>query len=274
MKASVPAPLVELLGYLDEVGYGDIYVPQAAVQAASAEERTRTRRERPAGASRPPQRTVVPSGKPRSASPPAEAGDSAPPAAAAPATPAAATLEQLAALAAACTACRLAEKRQNVVFGTGATDADLMFIGEGPGAEEDRQGQPFVGAAGQLLNRIIGAIKLDREQVYIANAVKCRPPGNRNPRADEILSCSGFLRRQIELVQPKVIVLLGKVAAQALLGFDEGVPLYRMRDRWHTVAGIPTRVTYHPAALLRNVSYKRPTWEDMQAVRDRLLQDA
>ncbi len=143
-----------------------------------------------------------------------------------------------------------------------------MLIGEGPGEQEDQQGLPFVGPAGQLLTRIIEAIELRRDDVYITNVVKCRPPGNRNPQPNEISACAGYLNRQIELVRPKLIVLLGRVAAQALLGVDG--TLGSMRGRWHTVQGVETRVTYHPAALLRNTSYKRPTWEDMQIVRDRL----
>ena len=155
-----------------------------------------------------------------------------------------------------------------MVFGSGDPNADLMLVGEGPGAEEDRQGLPFVGPAGELLTRIIQAIDLSREQVYIANVVKCRPPGNRDPQPDEIGACIGFLERQIELVQPKVIVALGRIAAQSLLGTDE--PIGRMRGRWYRVQGVPTMVTYHPAALLRNPALKRPVWEDMQQVRDRL----
>ncbi len=273
MPSLAPAQWAELLSYLEEVGYGEVYLPQrtGAVEErpAAAEQRagkppvTRRRAEAPVAPPRPAERPVR--SPRRQAQQPAE-----PPTSSKPEEPLADSLSQLAQQSASCTACRLADKRHSVVFGSGAESADLMFIGEGPGAEEDRQGLPFVGAAGQLLTRIIGAIGLEREQVYIANAVKCRPPGNRNPRGDEIAACNGFLRRQIELVQPRVIVLLGKVAAQALLGLDEGVPLYRMRDRWHTVFDTPTRVTYHPAALLRNASYKRPTWEDMQVVRDRL----
>ena len=180
-------------------------------------------------------------------------------------------LEQLAGESATCRACRLHEGRQTVVFGSGSPDADLMFIGEGPGAEEDRQGLPFVGRAGELLTKIIQAIGLTREEVYIANVVKCRPPGNRDPQADEVAACRGFLQGQIEAISPRVIVALGRVAAQTLLGTD--LPLGRMRGQWYEVEGVQTRVTYHPAALLRNVSLKRPTWEDMQVVRDRLLED-
>ncbi len=182
------------------------------------------------------------------------------------------TLVEQAAAASTCTRCRLAEGRRTVVFGTGAPDADLMFIGEGPGAQEDRQGVPFVGPAGELLTRIIQAIEMRREEVYIANIVKCRPPGNRDPQPDEVAACRGWLQRQIETVRPRVIVMLGRVAAQTLLGSDES--LGRMRGRWHRVLGIDARATYHPAALLRSASWKRPTWEDMQEVRDRLREGA
>lgn len=177
-------------------------------------------------------------------------------------------LRQVEEEASGCTRCRLAENRRTVVFGSGNPDAELMFIGEGPGAQEDRQGLPFVGPAGQLLTKIIQAIDRTRDQVYICNVVKCRPPGNRDPRPDEVASCRSYLESQIRLVRPEIIVTLGRVAAQTLLGTDES--LGRMRGRWHEILGVPVRTTYHPAALLRNTSYKRPTWEDMQIVRDRL----
>ncbi|MDH3403713.1 MAG: uracil-DNA glycosylase [Acidobacteriota bacterium] len=180
-----------------------------------------------------------------------------------------ADLEAVAREAAECTACKLAAGRLNVVFGSGRPGARLMLIGEGPGAAEDRQGLPFVGPAGDLLTRILGAIDLERSDVYIANIVKCRPPGNRDPEPDEVAACRGYLERQIDLVAPRVIVALGRVAAQTLLGRD--APLGRMRGVWHEIRGIPARVTYHPAALLRNSGYRQPTWEDMQAVRDRLV---
>jgi DNA polymerase len=169
-----------------------------------------------------------------------------------------------------CTLCSLSQQRQKVVFGSGDPDADLMFIGEGPGAEEDRQGLPFVGRAGELLTKIIQAIGMDRNEVYIANIVKCRPPGNRDPHPEEVAACRRYLEHQIDLIDPKVIVLLGRVAAQTLLGND--LTLGRMRDEWHRVRDVEARVTYHPAALLRNSSFKRPTWEDMQVVRDRLAE--
>lgn len=181
-----------------------------------------------------------------------------------------AELEELSRVANGCTECRLSKTRQKVVFGSGSPTADLMFIGEGPGAEEDRQGMPFVGPAGELLTKIIQAIELDRSQVYIANVVKCRPPSNRDPHPDESAACRRFLQRQVELIQPRIIVALGRVAAQNLL--DTSAPLGRLRNQWHEFDGVPVRATYHPAALLRNASWKRPTWEDMQAVRDRLAE--
>lgn len=178
------------------------------------------------------------------------------------------SLKVLEAAALGCRACRLAETRKSVVFGDGDPSARLMFVGEGPGAEEDRRGLPFVGKAGELLDKMIGAIGLRREETYIANIVKCRPPGNRDPEADEAAACRRFLDGQIDLVRPAVLVALGRVAAQSLLGND--LPLGRQREVWYEVRGVPTRVTYHPAALLRNEALKRPAWEDFKVVRDRL----
>jgi DNA polymerase len=155
-----------------------------------------------------------------------------------------------------------------VVFGVGDPRADLMVIGEGPGAQEDRQGLPFVGPAGQLLTKILKAIDLEREQVYITNVVKCRPPNNRDPEPDEVAACRAYLEKQIQLIRPRIIVALGRVAAQTLLGSDQS--LGRLRGTWWQVLGVPTRVTYHPAALLRNPRFKRPTWEDMQLIQKRL----
>jgi len=169
---------------------------------------------------------------------------------------------------AGCRRCRLCEGRNRTVFGAGDPRARLMFVGEGPGAEEDRTGLPFVGRAGELLTKIIQAIELERRQVYIANIVKCRPPGNREPQPDEVAACRGYLEAQIDAIRPTVLVALGRVAAQTLLGND--TPIGRMRGQWFAVRGVPVMVTYHPAALLRNPSLKRPTWEDMQQVRDRL----
>ena len=227
----------ELLEYLQEIGFEDLYLPRTASNPAKEGKAAE-----------------------RAASPPRWES----------------TLERQARLiqleeeARDCQLCNLCQGRQKVVFGSGDPDADLMFIGEGPGAEEDRQGLPFVGRAGELLTKIIEAIGLRREGVYIANIVKCRPPGNRDPKPDEVAQCRGYLEQQIDLIEPKIIVLLGRVAAQTMLGND--LTLGRMRDQWHRVREVEARVTYHPAALLRSSSFKRPTWEDMQVVRDRLAE--
>ncbi len=163
---------------------------------------------------------------------------------------------------ATCQLCRLHSGRTQTVFGVGDEKADWLFIGEGPGAEEDKRGEPFVGQAGKLLDNMLAAIALKRgENVYIANAVKCRPPGNRNPEKDEIAACHPFLARQIELISPTLIVLLGRVAVQALLGTEAA--LARLRGRTHDYRGIPVIVTYHPAYLLRNLPDKAKAWEDL-----------
>jgi uracil-DNA glycosylase family 4 len=164
-----------------------------------------------------------------------------------------------------CQKCGLARTRTSVVFGSGRTDADLVFIGEAPGAEEDRQGQPFVGAAGQLLTRMIEAMGLTRDDVYIANIIKCRPPNNRDPRPDEIAACQPYLLQQIELVAPVVICTLGRFAAQTLLQTTESMG--RLRGKIFEYQGAKLIPTYHPAALLRNAHWKRPTWEDLKLVR-------
>jgi uracil-DNA glycosylase len=161
-----------------------------------------------------------------------------------------------------CQRCRLACGRQHIVFGAGNPGAKLVFIGEGPGFEEDQSGQPFVGAAGQLLTRIISAIKLTRDQVYIGNIIKCRPPGNRNPEADEIDSCFPFLERQIAAIQPDIICALGTFAAQTLLKTTK--PISVLRGRFYSYRGIKVLPTYHPAYLLRNPDKKREVWEDMK----------
>ncbi len=164
-----------------------------------------------------------------------------------------------------CLKCPLGHTRTNFVFGVGSPHATLMLIGEAPGADEDAQGEPFVGKAGQLLNRILEAINFRREEVYICNILKCRPPNNRAPSPDEVEQCLPYLRKQIQLVKPRVIVCLGLVAAQNLLQTTES--LGRLRGRVLDYEGTPLMVTYHPAALLRNPNWKRPTWEDVQAVR-------
>ena len=169
-----------------------------------------------------------------------------------------------------CERCKLHRMgRKNIVFGVGNPKAELMFVGEGPGRQEDQAGEPFVGDAGQLLTRIIeGGMKLRRSDVYIANIVKCRPPQNRDPMPDEVESCEPFLRAQIHQIRPKVIVALGKYAAQTLL--RSKVPISRLRGRWATYEGIDLMPTFHPAYLLRNPNEKRPVWEDVQAVMRRL----
>src|SRR5687768_10564010 len=172
-----------------------------------------------------------------------------------------------------CSRCKLHTLgRKQIVFGVGNPNANLMFVGEGPGADEDIQGEPFVGRAGQLLTKIIEAIGLTREDVYIANVIKCRPPGNRNPQPDEVEQCAPFLFRQIDIVKPKVIVALGKFAAQCLLKSD--APITRIRGREFTYRDSILIPTYHPAYLLRNPSAKRDVWEDMKKVRVILTQGA
>lgn len=169
----------------------------------------------------------------------------------------------------ACTRCRLHETRTKIVFGVGDPNARLVFVGEGPGADEDLKGEPFVGRAGQLLDRIIVAMGLTRPEVYIANIVKCRPPENRAPLPDEAGLCRPFLMGQLGVIRPEVIVALGRTAVEGLTGRDLG-PITRERGRWLELHGIPLKVTFHPAYLLRNPAAKRPVWEDMQDVLARL----
>jgi DNA polymerase len=181
-------------------------------------------------------------------------------------------VEELAAIAARAVVCKkcgeLSRCRHSVVFGCGNPRAELMFIGEAPGADEDAQGEPFVGRAGQLLTKIIGAMGYKREQVYITNVLKCRPPQNRTPLPDEVQNCLPYLLTQIELVQPKVIVALGAVALRALLDVQLGIT--KMRGNWYTFRGIPIMPTFHPAYLLRNPAAKREVWQDIQAVMTKL----
>lgn len=181
------------------------------------------------------------------------------------------TLEDIVAHVASCTRCPLYSTATNPVPGEGHPHAELMCVGEAPGATEDETGRPFVGAAGQLLTKILGAINLKREDVYIANVLKHRPPGNRNPRPEEVTACSPYLIRQIELIRPKVIVAFGTFAAQTLL--ETKLSIGKLRSQIHRYYGVPFIVTYHPAALLRNPSWKRPTWEDVQLAR-RILDSA
>jgi len=232
------------------------------------------------------ERTVAaaPAASAEAAAPAASAAAAAPAAPAALAAPAAAepastslvtpagvaTLDwpALRAAVAACTACTLCSTRKQTVFGVGHPRAHWMVIGEAPGAQEDEQGEPFVGAAGQLLDAMLRALGLTRDadgepaaRVYIANTLKCRPPGNRNPQADEMMKCEPFLLRQIELVQPKILLAMGRFAVQALLRSSE--PIGRLRGRVHRYQGVPLIVTYHPAYLLRNLPDKARAWEDL-----------
>lgn len=183
----------------------------------------------------------------------------------APALAAAASLDAIAELVARCAGCELGATKTRDVVGEGDPNADFVVVGEAPGEEEDKTGRPFVGASGQLLTKILAAIQLPREQVYICNVLKHRPPGNRNPSPAEVAACSPFLLRQLELVKPKVILALGTFAAQTLLRTKE--PIGKLRGRVHRYYGIPLVVTYHPAALLRNPNWKRPTWDDVQLAR-------
>ena len=161
-----------------------------------------------------------------------------------------------------CRRCRLSQNRKHIVFGAGDPHARLVFVGEGPGYDEDQKGEPFIGAAGRLLTKIIEAIKFTRDQVYICNIIKCRPPGNRNPLPDEIEACLPFLKRQLTAIKPDVICALGTFAAQALL--DTTLPISKLKGRFHDYNGIRVLPTYHPAYLLRNPDKKRDVWEDMK----------
>jgi DNA polymerase len=174
------------------------------------------------------------------------------------------TLENILTDIGECQRCKLCKSRKNIVFGQGDPAARLVFVGEGPGAEEDQVGEPFVGEAGQLLTKIISAMKLRRDQVYICNVVKCRPPGNRNPEEDEIRACMPFLKRQIAAIRPEFICALGAVAAQAILKTDTTIS--KLRGRFHNYKGIKVMPTFHPAYLLRNPDKKREVWEDVQKI--------
>lgn len=176
--------------------------------------------------------------------------------------------EKLKAKTLKCKKCELAKTRNNVCFGNGNPNADLMLIGEAPGAEEDKTGNVFVGRAGKLLTKMLQAINLEREDIYIANTVKCRPPENRDPKAAEKIACLPYLEKQIAIIQPKIILLVGRVAAINLLKQD--IPLKTFRETTHLYQGIKTYVSYHPSALLRNPNWKRPAWEDLQKIQQDL----
>ena len=182
------------------------------------------------------------------------------------------TLEALREFIGDCKRCKLAPGRINLVFGVGNPQAELMFVGEGPGADEDERGEPFVGRAGQLLTDIIErGMRMRRQDVYICNVVKCRPPGNRNPEADEVAACEPFLMRQIDVVRPKIIVGLGTFAVQSLLKVK--IPISKLRGRWHDLRGIRMMPTFHPAYLLRNPADKRLVWADIQEVIKALVKE-
>ena len=166
---------------------------------------------------------------------------------------------------AVCTKCALSKTRTNTVFGVGNPDANVVFVGEAPGRDEDLQGEPFVGRAGQLLTKILGAIGFQREDVYICNVLKCRPPDNRDPLPDEVAHCEPYLLAQLDIIRPRVICALGRISAQTLL--KTNTSLTKLRGQVHDYHGIPMVVTYHPAALLRNPNWKRPTWDDVQKLR-------
>jgi DNA polymerase len=235
---------------------GVVELPRAAISIAPVDTPLAETRQRPRPA---PARTPAPAPAPIALPPPrplAERLD---------ATERATRLQVLADEVAPCTKCRLHETRTQTVFARGTGSAGLCFVGEGPGADEDAQGFPFVGKAGQLLDRMIEAMGLGRDEVYVANVVKCRPPNNRKPELDEMAACVGYLERQLEIIQPEVIVALGATAVQGLLGTTEGIT--RMRGNWKLYKGrIAVMPTFHPAYLLRTPTAKRDVWNDLQAV--------
>jgi uracil-DNA glycosylase family 4 len=215
-----------------------------------------------------PSRAGAPSAAAAASAAAAPSTAAAPSAAAAPGTRKLPTLDELEQGLAGCTLCKLHKGRTNIVFGVGNPKARLMFVGEAPGEDEDLKGEPFVGKAGQLLTKMIEAMGLRREDVYICNTVKCRPPNNRNPEPDELASCEPFLKAQLAAVKPEAIVTLGKFAAQALLR-DE-TPVSRLRGQWRQYEGIPLMPTFHPAYLLRSPGEKGKVWDDLKQVMKKL----
>ncbi|HYM60477.1 MAG TPA: uracil-DNA glycosylase [Thermoanaerobaculia bacterium] len=247
--------LLAELALLRDLGFTHLDIPKAAaatgehaqIDAAARTPVTSRRQSPPAAAP-----------KPRASA----AGDASGPATGDITT--AESLDDLCALSAACNRCRLARGRTQVVYGVGNSDADLMFVGEAPGRDEDLQGEPFVGRAGQLLTDIIRAMKLSREMVYIGNVIKCRPPENRNPEPDELDACRPLIRRQIELIKPRVIVTLGRFALQSLT--ERAYSISSLRGKWLAYGDIKLMPTYHPAYLLRNPAAKKDVWADMKKV--------
>ena len=237
---------IEELIRLERTLFGDTLL----VEAASAKEEDVTRHPKQAGADDPSLFDDSLSGKPPITAEPWGTCE---------------TLEDLNAQICSCLKCPLGETRTKFVFGVGNPHATLLLIGEAPGVDEDAQGEPFVGRAGQLLNKILAAIGFGREKVYICNILKCRPPGNRKPAQDEVSHCIPYLKKQIEIIKPKLILCLGLTAAENLLRTKES--LTKLRGRVLEYEGTPLMVTYHPAALLRNPNWKRPAWEDVQAAR-------
>lgn len=239
--------LAGVLRELRELGVGELYLDDLTAAEAL-------------GLLRVAQTTAA---APRSSAAAAPAAGSAPTSTAT--AKASSPLHVLAAEASACTACRLAETRTQVVFGRGSPSADLVVVGEAPGGEEDRQGEPFVGPAGKLLDLLLLSVGFPRGSVYICNVLKCRPPNNRDPLADEVASCSGWLQRQLETIQPKVLLAVGKFAGQMLSGSEASIS--RLRGVVHSYRDIPVVATYHPAYLLRTPSATRGTWQDLQLMR-------
>jgi len=256
-QATEAAVAEELSRYLRWHGTGALLQPKAAPPLAPAS---------PEACGKPSCESAVPqSAMPLSAGLPlleAAQGQKQTPVAAA------LSLEEVRAQLGECRRCKLCRQRKQIVFGVGNPKAELVFVGEGPGADEDAQGIPFVGRAGQLLTKMIEAMHFSRDEVYICNVVKCRPPDNRNPEPDEIEACQPFLKAQLAAIGPKVLVALGKFAVQTLL--SESTPITKLRGRWREYAGIPLMPTYHPAYLLRNPSEKKNVWMDLQSVMQRL----
>ncbi len=268
MTPARPGPgsdaLRETLAYYRDLGVAELYLDERS--KGHEEKEISLKMNRAAGNAAAGTASAVPSAPSASTF-----EENAPYPAASPAARGASALElqSLAKVVSSCVTCRLCKTRKQTVFADGSPDARIMFIGEAPGADEDAQGVPFVGRAGQLLTRMIeDGMGLPRSSVYIANVLKCRPPDNRNPEPDEIAACRGYLERQIDLVKPEVLVALGKFAAHFLLETEEGI--MRLRGKWGSYRGIPVMPTFHPSFLLRQPAQKKEAWEDLLAVLGRL----